>query len=372
MVNIMEIGCNYSNTMTERNYISSMAKVTFFVYLFVIFFGTGMPFQPKVTDIEDMGTSNIVNQIVFTALFLVSCFCLYSKRSELLLLIKREKYLTLFLVWCVLSVFWSNYPFVSFKRWFSLLASVTTIWAFLLHTRSSEEILGYFKVILFLYISTNLFSVLFIPGAIDPRHFTWRGIAVSKNFFGQAAVVCIILCAYMMKKGHLSSKFVFFWLLVLSVVLLFGAKSMTSILTFVVVLFLYMLVSMDRLFERLRIGKSFSFLIILTSILLLVMIMYLGRDIIEEGFSRLGRDLTFTGRTELWFDLLGIARNHLFFGYGYGGFWVIDRANTDLMVLYEKYIWLPNEAHSGYLEIIKLLSYLPFFKSDQAQMIYIV
>ena len=39
-----------------------------------------------------------------------------------------------------------------------------------------------------------------------------------------------------------------------------------------------------------------------------------------------------------------------FSGCGFGGFWVFD--NINLVILYEDYVWLPRQAHMGYLDIL--------------------
>jgi O-antigen ligase len=56
--------------------------------------------------------------------------------------------------------------------------------------------------------------------------------------------------------------------------------------------------------------------------------------------------MTLTGRTDLWKDLLALSASPVF-GAGYDSFWLGDR----LEKLWEKYWWLPNEAHNGYLEV---------------------
>jgi len=340
------------NHLTRETYFLKLAKFTFFIYLFFTFFGTSLPFRDRATSVDEVGTSNIVNQIVFTSFFLISSICLYPKRKELLGFIKREKFLTLFLLWCFLSIFWSNYSFVSFKRLFQILSSVTVILAFLFHSTSTGESLKYFKAILYIYVPISFLSCLIIPGAIDPVHLTWRGLTVGKNYLGQAGVVSIIIWMYAMKGNKLGGKAVSAVLLMLSILLLFGSRSMASILTFVMLTYLFILFSVDKIFRSLRIGKTFSVLIIVSSILLFISIYYLGVDLIASSFDSVGKDTTFTGRTDLWIDLIKIAKDRLFMGYGYGCFWVIQHNNLDLMSLYEKYVWLPNEAHLGYLDIL--------------------
>ncbi len=184
---------------TKGKYLSTIAKITFLIYLFFIFFGTSLPFRERATSVDEVGTSNIVNQILFTSLFLIASICLYPKRKELARFIKKEKFLTAFLLWCLLSVFWSNYSFISFKRIFQIFSSVTVILAFLFNSNATDDSLKYFKAILYFYVPLSFLSCLAIPGAIDPVHLTWRGLTVGKNYLGQAGVVSSIIWMYAMK-----------------------------------------------------------------------------------------------------------------------------------------------------------------------------
>jgi hypothetical protein len=68
-------------------------------------------------------------------------------------------------------------------------------------------------------------------------------------------------------------------------------------------------------------------------------------DILADFIGMLGRDTTLTGRTDLWADLLSAPINPLL-GSGYQSFWLGPAASR----LWEKYYFHPNQAHNGYLE----------------------
>ena len=138
---------------SDKSILSSIAKISFFIFLFFTIFGTSPPFRDirgQYGDINEVATSNVMNQIVYTFLFLISSLTLTVRRKELMTLIRREKILTLFLLWCLLSIFWSAIPFVSFKRLFQIFTAVIVSLAFLFHIDSSKEIIKYFKYILIL------------------------------------------------------------------------------------------------------------------------------------------------------------------------------------------------------------------------------
>ena len=66
----------------------------------------------------------------------------------------------------------------------------------------------------------------------------------------------------------------------------------------------------------------------------------------ESFVEILGRDATLTGRTDLWKELLAQPLNPLL-GPGYQSFWQTPAAAQ----LGEKFYFIPNQAHNGYLEV---------------------
>ena len=89
-----------------------LAKLALVLFIFFLFFGTSLPFRERAEDVEDIGTSNIVNQLAFGGLFIISAIALIPKRKELLQLSKQEKFLTAFFLWCLISIIWSEHSFV--------------------------------------------------------------------------------------------------------------------------------------------------------------------------------------------------------------------------------------------------------------------
>jgi O-antigen ligase len=68
-------------------------------------------------------------------------------------------------------------------------------------------------------------------------------------------------------------------------------------------------------------------------------------DIYATVIRALGRNPNLTDRTEIWADVIALQPNALL-GAGFESFWLGDR----LTVLWSKWTWHPNQAHSGYIE----------------------
>ena len=91
----------------EKSIAARASRILFFLYLFFVLLGTSNPYRDRVAHAEDIITSNPVNQVVYSVLPFLSLLCLPPKGKKLMVLLKKEKYLTLFLLWCLLSVLWS-------------------------------------------------------------------------------------------------------------------------------------------------------------------------------------------------------------------------------------------------------------------------
>ncbi|MBC8185140.1 O-antigen ligase family protein [candidate division KSB1 bacterium] len=346
---------NINNTIHSK-----VAIVSFVIFLFFGFFGTSLPFQEHVTETGDFGTSNIINQIVYSFLFLFSCFALFPKIPELYFLIKKEKFLSFFLIWCLISITWSDFSFVSFKRWFRIFSVALICISFLLHVRSDYNIIKYIKLILYPYVILSLFVVLFIPGATDPMFDTWRGFASTKNHLGQMSLISILLCFIILnvKCSHKEKIFTYF-ILMISLILLVGSTSTTSILALLVFLSLSSLLFIDSIFKPLGIGNSFTVILISGMLLIFITIMVVAPQLISVIPNAFGKDMTFTGRIDLWDYMFREINKHLLFGAGYQSFWVME--NIDLIILYEEFVWLPLQSHNGYIDIINEVGLIGFF-----------
>jgi len=342
----------------ERFY-SIFSLAIFAIFLFFIFFGTRLPFGEKITDAGELGTSNIVNQIVFGGLFICSIILLIPKKKEIFSLIKSEKFLAIFLFWCLVTIIWSNYPLVSFKRYVQYLATVTISLSVFLHVKDSKQILNVFKTILAIYLIIAFATIQTIPGALD-RFGIWRGVAAHKNTLGQISLISVIFFTAIFKKEHSpKSQTIVAMLIILATVLLIGSQSSTSIFTFLILFVLAAILLIDKVFEPIGIRKTVSLFIISVFMVMFITIMLTVPEVIEAAVGSTGKDLTFTGRVDLWADIWEEAKKHLFIGTGFQGYWVVTSARVEQ--LFEVYTWLPTQAHNGFLDIINEVGIIGVF-----------
>lgn len=327
-----------------------ISRISFVLFLVAVFVGTTMPFGDVITDIADKTTSNVLNQVVFISLFLSSAFCLCTNWNAAWRVGLKEKFLLAFLAWCLLSTAWSDYSIVSLKRFFQLITGTMVFAAMLLNVRSSQETMKYFEGVLYVCLVLSILSVLFIPGAMDPQFQTWRALAPSKNHLGQFAIISGLISFHGARSKHGRARIVSLLMLAIALALLVGSWSVTSMLTFASVTLLGAVfwIIANTFPRHIAVPYSVATCLALTVLGALALRAYPG--IFQTLTESFGKDATFSGRTDLWVQMWREASGHILVGTGFAGFWVMD--NPDLLWLYEDFVWLPNQAHMGYLDLL--------------------
>jgi O-antigen ligase len=215
--------------------------------------------------------------------------------------------------------------------------------------RSTDEAIDYFKIVLSIYLPLTLLSILLIPGATQWEFPAWRGLAPHKNMLGQFSLISLIIWTYAAREQSIKKKTVALLFLILSFIFLIGSKSTTAYFTFASLIFVAGLIFSEKLLAS-PVKGIFSFVIVFSFLGIFFSIIYLAPDLLESLLKTFGKDLTFTGRTDLWASVFELTKKRLLFGYGFGGFWV---ANSPMLEkIFAEQMWLPNQSHLGYLDIL--------------------
>jgi O-antigen ligase len=272
---------------------------------------------------------------------------------------RDNQWLAAFLIYCLLAVVWSDFPFVALKRWVKVIGHPVMVLIILTDPNPKESLSAVMRRCAYILLPI---SVLFIKYYLQwgRAYEAWTGatlytgITTNKNLLGGDCLILgfffvwhfletrlrppskarrneLILCA-----GFL---FMTWWLLVKSD----SKTSLTSLLLGVAVL----IFSGRKGINRHRIGTY------LVTGLIFVVLLQLLFDVYGATLQVLGRNATLTDRTFLWHDLMHFDINPVL-GAGFESFWLGDR----LQRLWEKYPWQPNQAHNGYLETYLNLGFL--------------
>jgi len=303
------------------------------------------------------------NQLVFSTLFLTAVFSLIPKTNQLMAIIKKEKFLILFLLWCTLSLVWAENSFVVFKRLFQFYTGIIVCFSFLIHCDSIDDALPTIKIFFSIYMVVSLISIYTIPGAISRQFHEWQGLANNKNTLGKNSLISTVIWIYALSRDK-SAKLQLYnmFMLLVSLFLLVGANSITSVSAFLFVILVWILFAVDKLFQPLGIRRTMTALFLISAGFLAGFTFVYAKEIIASIFALAGKNLTLTGRTDIWAMIMEEVNKHFLLGVGYKGFWITD--SPKILKIYETYIWLPRQSHNGYLDTLNetgIIGLISFF-----------
>jgi len=297
---------------------------------------------------------NSLDRAIFASLIVLSIVILFLRSFNWGSFFARNFFLTIFLLFALTSVVWSDFPFVAFKRWFRDLGNYLVILVVLSDPQPLEAVRMVLRRLCYLLIPFSILLIKYFP-QIGRMYEFWSGnimfvgATTGKNMLG---VVCLISGVY------------FFWdilsrwpdrkqrrvrltilvnlvLFAMTLYLLELANSATSKVCLVLGCLVVAAANL-RLMKRHTGILKVSIPIVLCG----YMMLQFGFGINGEIAGMVGRNANLTGRTDLWVFLLGMHTNPAL-GTGYESFWLGPR----LAAVWAKFVGSGiNEAHNGYLE----------------------
>ena len=275
--------------------------------------------------------------------------------------VKKNAWLVLFLTYGLISILWSEIPFISLKRWSREL--IAMVMALVLLTEPSPRrafeslcrrtiyILIPFSLLLIKYFSDYGRQYGRWSGGI-----MWVGVTLQKNGLGRLCLISVffLLWSLVRKKQGRDTHVVKYenhadiFLLILSLILLTGptlqaySASAVGALIGGLAVFIYLLIKKSR---RGILPVMPLATVAAAGIVFGTITVFVGGTTVRGLTSSLGRDVTLTGRTEIWASLLPEAMKRPLTGHGFGGFWT-----SKTRVVFDI-----TEAHSGYLEMLLVL-----------------
>jgi len=302
---------------------------------------------------DDYLDGSPVDRAVFFLLFAAALCVLVRRRVSLSAFMAQNVWLSVFLLYCLLSVTWSDYSFTALKRWTKVIEHVAMVLVVLSERNRSQAIDALFRR--FAYLGLTL-SVLFIKYFPDlGRSFsTWTGegfnggVTTDKNALGH---LCVLSGVYFISTfvsprtgggsaGRAGSRLLDGLMLCFCAWLLSIANAATALVCFGLGAGLVVALATPHLTEH---PKRLTYY-------LLAGVLVIGEgqllfDLSGAAIQGLNRDPTLTDRTKVWADVFAMDNNPLV-GTGFESFWLGPRAK----MLWDKYWWKPNQAHNGYIE----------------------
>jgi exopolysaccharide production protein ExoQ len=250
-----------------------------------------------------------------------------------------------------LSVLWSDYSFVAFKRWFKDFGSVFILLVVLTEMDPQEAIRALYTRVAYVLIPFSVLLIRYYPAlgrSYNRGGVQWSiGVADQKNSLGQIVMITglFLLWDYLQTltnqtgRGRRKVPWRLLVILVMGAWLLHVSQSKTSLLCLGIGV---------ALFASKRLSSEGTGKVVLLGALSMPFILFftqLFAPLVAPIVQLVGRDLTFTGRTNVWGLILTRPINPLF-GTGFYSFW--ERADAKAV---ENELGGIHVAHNGFLEL---------------------
>lgn len=307
----------------------------------------GIGFYSDALELEE---GNPIERAYYIIMFMLGLIALLKRKLDWNRIFKGNKIICLYFLFCLISVLWSDYPFVAFKRLFKTIIPVVMILIVLTEDRPFAAIGFIMKRLAFVILPLSVLFIHYYPIGRS-YHVTggqlFTGVATSKNGLGMLCLVTGIYIAYdffFLRKdsGELGKKmniYTYVILLPMLFFLFYKANSATSLLCMIVAIGIFWV--SQRSFVKQTPGRIFTLFI---CGIIMLGALDLAFDIKDTIVYLLGRRPDLTTRVPMWYDLISMVQNPLV-GFGNESFWLGKRL-TYVQGEYGPLI----QAHNGYLE----------------------
>jgi exopolysaccharide production protein ExoQ len=286
----------------------------------------------------------------YSALIACGAYVLYKRRVNFPEFLRNNRWVTIYLVYCLLAVLWSDYPFVALKRWIKLLGDPVMALVILTEPDLLEALVTLIKRAAFVMLPLSICFIKYFPNLGRTFDF-WSGapcntgITTNKNLLGfdlwilGTVLFWHFLQVWAWKRGRARRNELVLCggLLGMDLCLFKMAQSETSLMAFLLGTIIMLFLG----FRRINVRQVGAYVIV--GIAFCAIAGY-GLGLYGDLLHLLGRNDTLTGRTDIWRMLWHWDINPIL-GTGFESFWLGERR-----LEVQNYLPFLNEAHNGYLE----------------------
>ena len=272
---------------------------------------------------------------------------------------RRNQWFALLLLYMAVSILWSDYGLVSFKRYVKVAGALVMACIILSEPDPFHAFRTVIRRCLYIHlpmsiICTRYFREIGVSFDWSGSTEAWQGAATSKNTLGQIAMLGVVYFFWEVRRRWPELRWKNFHTiyLLMALYLLKGAESisMTSVSVCVLALSIFLrLQSLKRRPEAARafVWAAFCGISALAIFVVIHGIVFFSEDsIFGKIITTLGRDITMTDRTNIWHDVYAAVHNPIL-GVGFGGFWIGRTANIPWNA---HMTWVLGQGHSGYVD----------------------
>jgi exopolysaccharide production protein ExoQ len=315
---------------------------------------------PTFASASDFSDGSPVDAAVFLSLIVAGCWILSRRKIQWRRLLLDNIWIVIYLAYCLLSMGWSDEPFVLAKRWIKDLGNPIMALVMLTEPQPYEAIGIVLRRLAYLLLPLSVLFIRYYPGLGRSYHADgapmYVGIGHQKNDLGLMCLVSGIYILWEFLKLRAKSvagpdaerKITLGLLSLMLVMLLRMSDSQTSFVCLVIAGSLMLLARSPGFRGRpnMIMGLPFGGALLFWA----VNEQFKIKDVI---LGALGRNPTLTNRTEVWETVRRYEVDPTF-GAGFMSFWSGERMNA----IWEQIGPGINQAHNGYLEQYLNLGYV--------------
>lgn len=293
-----------------------------------------------------------VDALVFFALICAGMRVLYMRRVSVAEVIRNNRWLTLYLLYCLTAVLWSDLPFVAAKRWIKDLGHPIMVLILLTEPDFTEALARLLKRCAYVVVPVSILYVKYYP-EWGRGYNEWNGTAYytgiteSKNALGFDCLILgfffiwHLLVTYRKEKNKARRDEIVLCIAFLSMIgwLFSMADSKTPLVSLTIALCVLAATGVAWINKH-RIGGY------ILAAGLMIAAVELTFELYDDVLKLLGRDASLTERTPLWAELRRWGQLNPILGTGFESFWLGERREKIWKILR----WNASQAHNGYLE----------------------
>ncbi len=292
-----------------------------------------------------------IDRAVFTILVIAALAVILSRIDRVGPLLRKNGPILLFFAFCALSILWSDFPFVAFKRWTKALGDLAMVLIILTEPDPMDALKRLITRLGFILFPLSILFGKYYPDLGRRLTNSWTieitGVTTQKNSLG---VICMLYgVGFLWMLGTVyrdradpnrTRRLAAYGTILMTIVWLLAAcNSTTSIAGLTMAGGVMFLARRPSLVCK----PAVVHLLVLTVLFVSLFPIFLDSSVL----SALGKDPTLTGRTEIWKLLLSMPINQ-WVGTGFESFWLGNRLQELWVALPNFYL---NEAHNGYIEV---------------------
>lgn len=294
-----------------------------------------------------------IDRGVFLVLMFLGVWILARRRIDWAQWSRRNGWIVALFLYMGLSIGWSDFAGVSFKRWIKSIGDLVMVLIVLTEEDPLEAISTLLRRCFYLVVPLSVIFVKYYRSLGVVYDYlgkeAWIGVTPHKNTLGQVVMIAGVYFIWNILRARGKRIVVDVPVFIMGLWLLWGSdtsSSKTSIVLFLTGIALLVVLHWMR--SNLTLIRRFTvILIFLIAFFSLAVPFATSSSLIAAAIEASGRDKTLTQRTDLWDDLFEIGSQHPVLGTGYGSFWIGDLTHP----LWEKHFWRPTQGHNGYIDV---------------------